>query len=61
MKRDSDARWHVIGVAIAGTRECSTNVEDIKPGIYTKVAYFRDFIDSATEGACDEAGWKHGA
>jgi len=50
----------VIGVAIAGTRECSTDVKDIKPGIYTKVAYFRDFIDAATKGNCDEAEWKNG-
>ncbi|CAK8694670.1 uncharacterized protein LOC143445484 [Clavelina lepadiformis] len=52
--QNSEGRWELIGVAIAGTRSCSTDKNDIKPGIYAKVAYYRDFIDSVTKGACDE-------
>lgn len=54
VKRGVDFRWDLIGIAIAGTRTCSTVKTDIKPGIYTKLAFYRDFIDVATQGACDE-------
>lgn len=47
-----DSRWDIIGVAIAGTKRCSTDRDDIRPGIYTNVAYYREFIDSATNGSC---------
>uniref|UniRef100_H2Y270 Peptidase S1 domain-containing protein n=1 Tax=Ciona intestinalis TaxID=7719 RepID=H2Y270_CIOIN len=52
VKQGSDGRWELVGIAIAGTRRCSTDISDIKPGIYTKVAYYRDFIDIATHGSC---------
>uniref|UniRef100_H2YGC7 Peptidase S1 domain-containing protein n=1 Tax=Ciona savignyi TaxID=51511 RepID=H2YGC7_CIOSA len=52
VQQGMDGRWKLIGVAIAGTRRCSTDSSDIKPGIYTKVAYYRDFIDFVTQGDC---------
>nr|CAB3234437.1 chymotrypsin-like protease CTRL-1 [Phallusia mammillata] len=58
VKQDEDSRWNLIGIAIAGTRTCSTVKTDIRPGIYTKLAYYRDFIDVATGGACDDEGYK---
>ncbi|XP_018667359.2 uncharacterized protein LOC100181921 [Ciona intestinalis] len=54
VKQGSDGRWELVGIAIAGTRRCSTDISDIKPGIYTKVAYYRDFIDIATHGSCSQ-------
>nr|XP_039248286.1 serine proteinase stubble-like isoform X2 [Styela clava] len=52
VRQGYDGRWKVVGVAIAGTKRCSTDRTDIRPGIYTNVAYYREFIDSATNGVC---------
>jgi len=54
VKQENGKRWDIIGIAIAGTRTCSTHKSDVKPGIYTRLSYYRDFIDVATGGSCDD-------
>jgi hypothetical protein len=45
-------KFTIVGVTIAGSETCSTSRSTVKPGVYSNVLFYRDFIDQATNYGC---------
>jgi len=52
VERREDGRYRILGVTIAGSRDCSTTKKGVKSGVYANVVFYRNWIDRVTRGMC---------